>query len=310
MLNLHGADTPSTIQEVILRLKVKDATKRQIFTAKKTDSLRCIQNLMRDNGISAVPILENGQLVGMISINDIIIALDKSYIDDTAEKHMAKTLIILEDDMPLSFAIPFFDKYSYHRFPVVDKNKRLSGMLSSRDILLALLRELNKEILELEKTINAEPVEQTNKIKREFIVKKFDFENAGRASFELKKVLQSINASRQIIRKAAVAAYELEINIAIHSDGGMITFEIDDNKIVITARDKGPGIEDINLALQPGFSTASDWIRSMGFGAGMGLANTKKGSDSFVIESNAITGSFIQSIINFNPGERSSTVQE
>jgi len=303
MLKFHGDENPSSIQEVILRLKVKDATKKHVFTGKKTDSLRCIQNMMRVNGISAVPIIENDLLVGMISLNDIITALDKAYINDPAEKHMAKNLIILEDDMPLSYAMPFFDKYSYHRFPVVDKDKRLSGMLSSRDILLTLLRELNKEIMALEKMINAEPADQPNRTKREFIVKKFDFENAGRASFELKKLLQSSNVSRQITRKAAVAAYELELNIAIHSDGGVITFEIDDKKIVITARDKGPGIEDINRALEPGFSTASDWIRSMGFGAGMGLANTKKVSDDFVIESNSQTGSFIQSTIVIQPGE-------
>jgi anti-sigma regulatory factor (Ser/Thr protein kinase)/CBS domain-containing protein len=303
MLKFQGEETPSSIQEVILRLKVKDAAKTQVITASRTDSLRSIQNVMRENGISAVPILENDQLVGMISLNDIITALDKSYIDDPAEKHMAKSLIILEDDMPLSYAIPFFDKYSYHRFPGVDKNKRLCGILSSRDVLLALLRELNQEIMELEKMINAEPADQGNRIKREFIVKKFDFENAGRASFELKKVLQSINSPRQIIRRAAVAAYELEINIAIHSDGGVITFEIDDKKILITARDKGPGIEDIDLALQPGYSTASDWIRSLGFGAGMGLANTKKVSDEFVIESSSKTGSFIQSTIFIQPAE-------
>ena len=302
MLKFQGAETPSSIQEVILRLKVKDVTKKQIFTAKKTDSLRSIQNLMRENAISAIPILEDEQLVGMISLNDIILALDKSYIDDTAEKHMAKSLIILEDEMPLSYAIPFFDKYSYHRFPVVDKNNHLCGMLSSRDILLALLRELNKEIMELEKMINAEPADQPDKIKREFIVKKFDFENAGRASFELKKVLQEINVARPTIRKAAVAAYELEINIAIHSEGGVIAFEIDDKKVMITARDKGPGIEDIELAMQPGYSTASDWIRSMGFGAGMGLANTKRVSDDFSIESSVKTGSFIQSTIHLNPG--------
>lgn len=296
-LRLHGNETPTTIQEVVLRLKVKDASKKHIFTASKTDSLRYIQKMMRDNGISAVPILEDDLLVGMISLNDILTALDKSYIDDKAEKHMTKSLIILEDDMPLSYAIPFFDKYSYHRFPVVDKNKQLSGILSSRDILLALLRELNNEILELEKMINAEPADHMNRIKREFIVKKFDFENAGRVSFELKKILKNINIPRQIIRKASVAAYELEINIAIHSEGGILTFEIDDRKIVITARDKGPGIEDINLALQSGYSTAGDWIRSMGFGAGMGLANTKKVSDNFIIESSSKTGSFIQSTI-------------
>jgi anti-sigma regulatory factor (Ser/Thr protein kinase)/CBS domain-containing protein len=303
MLQLHGNDTPTTIQEVVLRLKVKDATKKHLFTARKTDSLRCIQSMMRDNGISAVPILEDDLLVGMISLNDIITALDKSYIDDAAEKHMAKSLIILEDDMPLSYAIPFFDKYSYHRFPVVDKDKHLSGILSSRDVLLALLRELNNEIIELEKMINAEPADLMNKIKREFIVKKFDFENAGRVSFELKKILKTINISRQVIRKASVATYELEINIAIHSEGGILAFEIDDKNIVITARDKGPGIEDIDLALQSGYSTASDWIRSMGFGAGMGLANTKKVSDVFMIESSSKTGSFIQSTIHIHPAE-------
>jgi CBS domain-containing protein/anti-sigma regulatory factor (Ser/Thr protein kinase) len=303
MLQFPGNETPTTIQEVILRLKVKDASKKQVITARKTDSLRHIQNMMRVKGISAVPILDDDLLVGMISLRDIITALDKSYINDLAEKHMAKSLIILEDDMPLSYAIPFFNKYSYHRFPVVDKDKRLSGILSSRDILLALLRELNKEIIELEKMINAEPADQLNRIKREFIVKKFDFENAGRASFELKKLLKSINAPRQTIRKASVAAYELEINIAIHSEGGILTFEIDEKDIVITARDKGPGIEDINLALQPGYSTASDWIRSMGFGAGMGLANTKKVSDNFIIESNPKSGSLIQSTIHLHPAE-------
>ncbi|MEN6373759.1 MAG: CBS domain-containing protein [Smithella sp.] len=305
MLQFPGNETPTTIQEVILRLKVKDASKKQVITARKTDSLRHIQNIMRKKGISAVPILEDELLVGMISLRDIITALDKSYINDVAEKHMAKSLIILEDDMPLSYAIPFFDKYSYHRFPVVDKDKRLSGILSSRDILLALLRELNNEIIELEKMINAEPADQLNRIKREFIVKKFDFENAGRASFELKKILKNINAPRQTIRKASVAAYELEINIAIHSEGGILTFEIDEKNIVITARDKGPGIEDIDLALQPGYSTASDWIRSMGFGAGMGLANTKKVSDKFIIESNPKMGSLIQSTINLHPPEES-----
>ncbi len=305
MLPFPGNETPTTIQEVILRLKVKDASKKQVFTARKTDSLRHIQRMMRDKSISAVPILEDDLLVGMISLRDIITALDRSYINDAAEKHMAKSLIILEDDMPLSYAIPFFDKYSYHRFPVVDKDKRLSGILSSRDILLALLRELNNEIIELEKMINAEPADQLNRIKREFIVKKFDFENAGRASFELKKILKNINAPRQTIRKASVAAYELEINIAIHSEGGILTFEIDEKDIVITARDKGPGIEDINLALQPGYSTASDWIRSMGFGAGMGLANTKKVSDDFTIESNPKNGSLIQSTIHLHSPEES-----
>jgi CBS domain-containing protein len=309
-IHLDVDKTPNTVLEVVLRLKVKDARKKQIFSAKKTDSLRYIQNMMRENAISAVPILEEDRLIGMISVNDIISALDKSYIEDKAEKHMTKSLIVLEDDMPLSFAISYFDKYSYTRFPVIDKEKRFTGILSSRDVLSALLRELNNEIIELERMLNSEPADLTKKIRREFIVKKFDFENAGRASFELKRVLKNINAPRQIIRKASVASYELEINIAIHSDGGILMFEIDDKNIIITARDKGPGIEDINLAVQEGYSTANEWIRSMGFGAGMGLANTKKVSDDFIIQSNPKTGSLIRSTIRINSTEEQEAAAE
>lgn len=295
--------TPHTIQEVILRLKVKDVIKKKIFSAKKTDSLRDIQNLMRDNGISAVPILEEHRLVGMVSLNDIITALDKSHMDDAAEKHMATSLVILEDEMPLSYVIPYFDKYSFRNFPVVDKNNRFAGILSSRDILLAILHALNDEIVELEKLVNLAPVDRMNKIRREFIIKKFDFENAGRASFELKRVLKERNISRQLVRRACIAVYELEINIAIHSEGGVLLFEVDDRTIHITARDRGPGIENIELALQEGYSTAGEWVRSMGFGAGMGLANTKRVSDDFVIESNP-KGSFIQATFCIDPAEK------
>lgn len=289
--------TPNTVLEVILRLKVKDAMKKQIFTAKKSDTLRHIQNMMRENGISGVPVLEEDRLVGMISVNDIISALDKGYIEEDAEHHMTKSLIVLEDDMPLSFAISYFDKYPYSRFPVINKEKKFTGILSSRDVLSALLHELNNEITELERMINSERAEIMNKIQREFIVKKFDFENAGRASFELKKLLKEINTPRQIIRKASVASYELEINIAIHSDGGTIMFEIDDTHIIITARDNGPGIDDVNLVCQEGYSTANEWIRSMGFGAGMGLPNTKRVSDEFSIESEPGKGTVIKSVI-------------
>ena len=130
-IHLDVDKTPNTVLEVVLRLKVKDARKKQIFSAKKTDSLRYIQNMMRENAISAVPILEEDRLIGMISVNDIINALDKSYIEDEAERHMTKSLIVLEDDMPLSFAISYFDKYSYTRFPVIDKEKSFTGILSS-----------------------------------------------------------------------------------------------------------------------------------------------------------------------------------
>ena len=199
--------------------------------------------------------------------------------------------------MPLSFAVSYFDKYPYRRFPVINKEKKFVGMISSRDVLSALLHELNNEITELENKLNNGRNDVPGSITREYSIQKFDFENAGKASFELKKILKGLNASRQVVRRASVASYELEINIAIHSNGGKMRFEIDESRIIIDAVDFGPGIEDVDLVLQEGYSTANEWIRSMGFGAGMGLSNTKRVADEFEIQSELGKGTHIKSII-------------
>lgn len=118
-----------------------------------------------------------------------------------------------------------------------------------------------------------------------FLIKKNDFNSAGEASSTIKKHLRQIGINASIIRKAAIATYEAEMNIVIHSsDGGKITVEVCPDYIEITAMDNGPGIDDIELAMKEGYSTAPDWIREMGFGAGMGLSNIKRCSDRFNIE--------------------------
>ncbi|MBR2405382.1 MAG: anti-sigma regulatory factor, partial [Clostridia bacterium] len=106
-----------------------------------------------------------------------------------------------------------------------------------------------------------------------------DFSIAGDASRKLKKVLQNLGVAPQIIRKATVAMYEGEINMVIHADGGVIDVEITPEKIHIFLRDKGPGIPNISLAMTEGYSTATDNVRELGFGAGMGLPNMQKYTD-------------------------------
>ncbi len=112
-----------------------------------------------------------------------------------------------------------------------------------------------------------------------------DFSNAGNASSDLKKKLKLMNISPDIIRRVAIAMYEGEINMVIHAHGGQITVEISPEAITITLTDNGPGIPDIEQAFQEGFSTASDKVISMGFGAGMGLPNMKKSCDNIEINS-------------------------
>jgi anti-sigma regulatory factor (Ser/Thr protein kinase) len=122
-------------------------------------------------------------------------------------------------------------------------------------------------------------------IQYNFNVEKDDFDRAGEASSNIKKILRQLGIDAAIIRKVAISTYEAEINVVIHSLGGVISLEIDTSSIKITAKDRGPGIANIELAMQAGYSTASDKVREMGFGAGMGLPNMEKCADKFEVES-------------------------
>jgi anti-sigma regulatory factor (Ser/Thr protein kinase) len=110
-------------------------------------------------------------------------------------------------------------------------------------------------------------------------------DNAGNASGEIKQFCEKSGLPRKLCRRIGVAAFELEINIAVHSNGGTIAISQKGNELQIISQDIGPGIENIELAMQEGHSTANDWVRSYGFGAGMGLPNIKRVSDVFDISS-------------------------
>lgn len=122
-------------------------------------------------------------------------------------------------------------------------------------------------------------------MQQEYKVKGGDFVNTGNASSAVKGMLKQLNVPANLIKRVVVALYEAEVNVAAHAYEGEIQVAIDSELIRIIVADRGPGIEDIELAMKEGFSTASREVREMGFGAGMGLANIKKNSDTFHIES-------------------------
>lgn len=137
-----------------------------------------------------------------------------------------------------------------------------------------------------------------NIIKFTYNVDGTDFTSAGQASVMLKKNLRQLGISPDTIRRASIAMYEGEINMVIHADGGVAEVEISEESITIILKDRGPGIKDINQAMQEGFSTAPDDVRSLGFGAGMGLPNMKRYSDHMEIESELGVGTTITMKIN------------
>lgn len=133
-----------------------------------------------------------------------------------------------------------------------------------------------------------------SKFKKSFHVKARDFIRAGEASINVQNLLKSMNLDARLIRRVAICGYEGEMNAVMHGGDGNLSVEVDTDRLTLEISDDGPGIEDIELAMQAGYSTANDDHREMGFGAGMGLPNMKKNSDKILIESKKNQGTLVR----------------
>lgn len=131
----------------------------------------------------------------------------------------------------------------------------------------------------------------------DYTLKGGDFEAAGEASSKIKRVLQQIGVRSDVVRRVAISSYEAEMNVIIHAYRGVLRASIFPDRTELAIEDEGPGIADIDLAMQEGYSTAPDHIREMGFGAGMGLPNMLRCSDKFAIDSVAGEGTKIKIVI-------------
>lgn len=281
----------SLVSELVYKLKTRDAMRRDLIACRPEDTLRDVQHLLRANRISGLPVLQDGSLVGIVSIEDIIKALDGGYINDPVEKWMTREVVTVRVDTPLRNAVDCFERYQFGRLPVVDQQGKPVGIVTPEDIVYRLMVELTHIAEEAERRhqelqARADQLEpRPVPVKRDFPIEAGNYENAGVAAAAVKSELRQRGIDPALIRRAAIALYEMETNIIIHAIGGRITVEISDEKLTAEAVDWGPGIPDLDLALTPGYSTASEFIRALGFGAGMGLPNIQRCADHFQIES-------------------------
>lgn len=309
---INQDNSPEAVLEILFKLKVKEVMTHPILTASPSDTLRHIQQVMKKNHITGIPIADvNQKLLGIISMDDIVNGLDNGWMNDAASLHMTTHVIVLNETMSLSFCVSYFNKYSFGRFPVLDNESRLVGIVTASDVISTLLVALNKEVARLELTASPEQtitgygelestkaLTGTNERVIEFKTEPFNFEIAGQASTEIKKMLKAAGVDTSITRRIGIASYELEINQVVHSEGGVMRYFITPDTLIIEAEDIGPGIPDIEKSMTEGFSTATDRVRSLGFGAGMGLPNTKRVSDSFHIESEMGKGTIVRATFN------------
>ena len=292
-------------QELVYELKIEQIMTRDLVTVTPDQSMAELREIMQRNRISGTPVVEGGKLIGLVSIEDLINALGAGEGEALIREKMTTNLQTVYADESVVVAINKFARFGFGRLPVVDRSEKLVGILTQGDIVRGLLRQMEMEYKEEEiKRYRASHIfediesEQTGLVLR-YKVRPKDFVRGGEASSKLKRALERLGGAPQIVRRVAIAAYEAEMNLAIHPDkGGEMIAEIMPERIRIIATDNGPGIPDVELALQPGYSTAPDWIRELGFGTGMGLSNIQACADEMRLTSTVGVGTRLEICFN------------
>ncbi|MFC2146429.1 CBS domain-containing protein [Acidobacteriota bacterium] len=302
--NAKDKELPSKIQEMAYEFKVKEAMSGHVITAAPHDTMKDVRKVLQDKRISGLPVMDRGKIVGMISIDNFIDCIMSGGIDETVKDNMTTKVDSLYNNEPLIHAISKFDKLGYGRFPVLDHSTgELVGVITKGDIIKCLLKKLEINYLEEEiHSYRASHIFEDIKSSKTTLTLRYnipggDYKHAGEQSGYLKINLLRLGISPRVARQIIVASCEAEMNIIIFTDGGEIVVRVEEEKIRVNAIDNGPGITDIEKALQPGFSTAPDWVREMGFGAGMGLPNIKNCTDEMNIDSKPGKGTNVEFIV-------------
>jgi len=303
----YSKEKLTIVNELIYEIKVKEAMSSKVTFFKEDATFREIQLKLKEKKISGVPILDDEKnIIGIVSIDDVITSVDEGYVDNKITDYMSREVITIPQNFSVVSAIHKLERFGVGRLPVTESShsKKIVGIITLSDILNRLLVVVQSiaekvEDKEIKNTqISHDLIKSVEKKPLRFEVKGDDFDNAGRVASITKKYFQNLGISKDIIRRIAIVCYEAEMNICLHSLGGSMTIEVDNNNVVIYAHDKGPGIPDIKLALKQGFTTASEKIRALGFGAGMGLPNIKRYADKLEIKSSLKTGTELKAIIN------------
>lgn len=292
-------------QELVYELKIGEIMTRDPVVVGLDCLMSELKEILRTRRISGVPVVEAGVLAGIISIQDLIVALERGETSARVGDKMTRQVQVVYADESVMQAVTKFARYGYGRLPVADRAGRLVGIVTQGDIVRGLLRQLEvqwqeEEIHRYRASHIFEDIEsdQTGLVLR-YRVAARDFVRGGEASSKLKRALERLGAAPQLVRRVAVAAYEAETNLIIHTDaGGDLIAEVQPDRIRVVAVDTGPGIPDVETALRPGFSTAPDWIRELGFGAGMGLNNIRTCADEMRLDSRVGVGTRLEAIFN------------
>jgi len=297
------------VQELIYTTRVESVMASNVIAIDPSFTMSQVKDLMRDKHISGAPVVKEKQVIGIVTISDVIRSMEEGKLNFLVTDLMTSDVRTVSKDAMVTDVVNNLGRQGFSRLPVVDQDGTLVGIVTTGTLIRSLLIQMDKSFQknEAEKlyTYRASHIFQdissddTSLLLRYFVNER-DFDNAGKASSLIKRSLQRLMLLPQIVRRVGVAVYEAEMNLVIHTDiGGEITVEVRKDRVNISTVDHGPGIADLKQVLQPGFSTAPEWIRDMGFGAGMGLANIRRVSDVMKLTSSPGQGTRLEIVFNF-----------
>jgi CBS domain-containing protein/anti-sigma regulatory factor (Ser/Thr protein kinase) len=285
------------LEELFYELGMEEVMTQNVKVVEPDMSIGKVLDLFREIRVSGAPVVSNGELVGIISMEDLIRSLRRGDQEAAVSQYMSPEVVTVRSSDPVIEALKMFDRTKLGRLPITDEAGKLVGIVTKGDITRGVVWALQSDYQEEEvrryrashlfEDINSD---RTSLILR-YSIKPGDFAHGGEASSHVKRALLRLGAKPPVARRCGIATYEAEMNLVIHAtNGGRIRAEIEPDRIIIQVADDGPGIEDVALAMNPGYSTATESIREMGFGAGIGLNNIDRCVDDMVIESSLGSG--------------------
>ncbi|MBC8470158.1 MAG: CBS domain-containing protein [Planctomycetes bacterium] len=306
----------SRIQELVYEIRIGEVMQSDVITISPQTHMSELRKILREKRISGAPVMDGDEMVGIISIEDFIKWLADREHDCPISEKMSKDVQTLYADEPLTQAVNKFERFGFGRFAVIDRqSRRLLGIITKGDIVEGLLKKLEIDHYKEEEEIYCRRVEHffedilADKVVLlfQYDVAGHDFKRAGEGASRLKASLKRLGLDPQIVRRVAIATYEAEMNLVIYTDGGQIRARVEPHEIFVKVADSGPGIPDIQKVLQPGYSTAPEWVRNLGFGAGMGLNNIFKCASKMELKSVVGKGTQLYIRIDTKDGAMSET---
>jgi CBS domain-containing protein/anti-sigma regulatory factor (Ser/Thr protein kinase) len=308
-----AAGVITRVEELAYELKIEEVMTRDVKMVTPTTKIEEVLNLFREVRISGAPVVVEGKLVGIISLEDLIRALrdmGRGELKATVDRYMSAKVVTVCSSDPIVEALKLFAQTKFGRLAVVNEADQLVGIITKGDVTRGLLNALQydyqaEEVRRYRASHLFEDIisDRTSLILR-YQINPRDFTRGGTASSHIKRALLRLGANPQIARRCGIAIYEAEMNLVIHTThGGDVRIEIEPHQILMETIDDGPGIADIELAMKPGYSTAPPEIRELGFGAGMGLKNIQRCVNELLLESKPGQGTRLQMKIHLLPQE-------